>query len=63
MLDVKAQPRSFYLDEENYKKLQWLAKIQALSASSFLRVLLKREFDAQMEIEKSKKDFQFVLEK
>lgn len=64
MLDVKAQPRSFYLDDEVYKNLLWLAKTQALSASSFLRVLLRREFDRQMEIEKSKQDFQFYsLEK
>ena len=64
MLDVKAQPRSFYLDDEVYKNLLWLAKTQALSASSFLRVLLRRKFDRQMEIEKSKQDFQFYsLEK
>jgi hypothetical protein len=57
MLDVKAQPRSFYLDDEVYKKLLWLAKTQALSASSFLRVLLRKEFDAQMEIERTKQVF------
>jgi hypothetical protein len=61
MLD-NARPRTFYLDDDIYTKLQWLAKTQALSSSSYLRVLLRRAYEQQLKIEQTKRDFQILTE-
>ena len=63
MEKVEYKSQTFTLDCDSLDKLKWLARVNTMNMSTVVRRMIREAYDRQMELEKSKRGFQFVLEK